>query len=202
MFHRSRGSTPRLSSKGAALLAHARQLLAGQRQLRAQNDLPARRERLRLRVAAGAYLLDHYIRPALRSFLERHDEIALDFLPPGTAKNLHHAVRTDEADVAVFTGVRSARRVAGAELICETPCSIYGTARFIRLAVQDPAKIDSLPFVLPPEDTQMERWVLGALKNAGISPRNVIARSQFADVIADMVVHGRGISVLFDEHMA
>src|SRR5262249_17893145 len=130
LFDRSRGSTPRLSSKGAAFLGHAQQLLASRRQLRAQDELRTRKERLRLRVAAGPYLLDHYIRPALPRFLERHDDIVLDFLPPGAAKHMHRAVRTGEADVAVFTGGRATRRLVGAELICEIPCSIYGTARF------------------------------------------------------------------------
>ena len=94
LFHRSRGSTPRLSSKGAAFLGHAQQLLASRRQLRAQDVPRARTERLRLCVAAGPYLLDHYIRPALPAFLERHDDVVLDFLPPGAAKHMHHAVRT------------------------------------------------------------------------------------------------------------
>jgi DNA-binding transcriptional LysR family regulator len=115
---------------------------------------------------------------------------------------MHRAVRTGEADVAVFTGGRSARRLVGAEFICETPCSIYGTVRFARLAVKNPAASASLPFILPLEGTGMERWMLATLKKAGVAPQNVIARSQFADVIGDMVMHGRGVSVLFDEHMA
>src|SRR6185503_17089734 len=124
-------------------------LLAGQRQLRGPHVAPARKERLRLRIAAGPYLLDHYIRPALPRFLERHDDIVLDFLPPGAAKHMH---------LAVFTGARAARRLAGAELIGETPCSIYGIARFARLAARGSEAVASLPFILPLEGTGMERW--------------------------------------------
>jgi DNA-binding transcriptional LysR family regulator len=202
LFHRTRGSTPRLSSKGTAFLNRAQQLLAAQRQLRTPQEPPARKERLRLRIAAGPYLLDHYIRPALPRFLEQNDDIVLDFLPPGAAKHMHYAVRTGEADVAVFTGGRSARRLAGAEFLCETPCSIYGIARYARLVAKDATSLDSLPFILPPESSGMERWMLAALKKAGVIPRNVIARSQFADVIGDMLIRGKGVSVLFDEHMA
>src|SRR6185503_17991474 len=133
-------------------------LLAGQRQLRGPHVAPARKERLRLRIAAGPYLLDHYIRPALPRFLERHDDIVLDFLPPGAAKHMHLAVRTGEADLAVFTGARAARRLAGAELIGETPCSIYGISRFARLAARGSEAVASLPFILPLEGTGMERW--------------------------------------------
>jgi DNA-binding transcriptional LysR family regulator len=202
LFHRSRGMTPRLSSKGTAFLEHAQQLLASGRRLRTQDELQARKEPTRFRVAAGPYLLDHYIRPALPRFLAQHDDVVLDFLPPGAAKNMRLAVRSGEADVAVFTAARSARRLAGAELVCETPCSLYGNVRFARLAAKAPQRIASLPFILPPEATEAERWMLATLKKAGIEPQSVIARSQFADVIADMVIDGRGIAILFDEHMA
>lgn len=202
LFDRSRGSTPRLSGRGVALLGQAQQLLAGRRQLRASEENRARKERLRLRVAAGPYLLDHYIRPALPEFLEQHNDIVLDFLPPGAAKDLRLAVRSGAADLAVFTGGRSVRRLAGVEFICNVPCSLYGSARFARLAAKDPAAIESLPFILPLEGSDMERWMLRALKRAGIAPQNVIARSQFADVTADMITHGKGVSLLFDEHMA
>jgi DNA-binding transcriptional LysR family regulator len=202
LFHRTRGSTPRLSAKGTALLGHARQLLAGRRELAAIESAPVRKEPLRLRIAAGPWLLDRYIRPALPRFLEKHDDLVLDFLPPGAAKHMRRAVRNDEADVAAFTAGRDARRLAGAEFICETPCSLYGNARFARLAAKGPSALASLPFVLPLEDSDLERWMLRALKRAGISPGNIAARSQFADVIADMVTSGKGVSVLFDEQMA
>ncbi len=40
------------------------------------------------------------------------------------------------------------------------------------------------------------------LKEAGIEPKNVIARSQFPDVIANMALEGRDIAVLFDHFAA
>jgi len=201
LFQRSRGSTPRLSAKGTALLGKARELIAGKRQMLTPEGPRARREHLRLRIAAGPYLLDHYIRPALRQFLEKHDDVVLDFLPPGAAKRMGSAVRKGEADIAVFTG-GTVRRLVGAEFLCETPCSLYGSASFARRASKDSSRIGLLPFVLPPEGSGMEQWVLRSLKKVGISPQNVVARSQFADVIGDMVASGKGVSVLFDEHMA
>ena len=64
LFHRVRGSTPRLSSKGAAFLDKAQQLLAGQRQLHGQHVAPARKERLRLRIAAGPLRCSSHSRKA------------------------------------------------------------------------------------------------------------------------------------------
>jgi DNA-binding transcriptional LysR family regulator len=202
LCERSRGSTPRLSAEGTTLLSQAQTLIAGKRQLPTRQDRRPRKERLRLRIAAGAYLLERYIRPALPRFLQKHDGVVLDFLPTGAGvKDMQRAVRSGNADVAVFNGRRSVRRFAGAELIGETPCALYGTARFARLAAKG-ADIASLPFVLPLEGSAMEQWALGTLKKAGITPQNVVARSQFMDVIADTVLSGMGVSVAFDEHMA
>jgi DNA-binding transcriptional LysR family regulator len=202
LFQRSRGSTPRLTAKGTALLGKAKELTAGKRQIATLEEPRARQEIPRLRIAAGPYLLDHYIRPALRQFLEKHDDVILDFLPPSAAKRMGSAVRKGEADIAVFTGGRAVRRLVGAEFLCETPCSLYGSARWARLAAKDSTRIGLLPFVLPLEGSGMEQWMLRSLKKVNISPQNVVARSQFADVIGDMVTSGKGISVLFDEHMA
>jgi DNA-binding transcriptional LysR family regulator len=201
VFERSRGSTPRLSERGATVLAEAQQVLAGKGRLVTNRDARAKKERLRLCVAAGPYLLDRYIRPALPRFIAKHADVVLDFLPPTGAMNMRRAVRLGEADLAVFTVGRSSRQLAGAELICEVPCSLYGGRRFARAAAQSPSAIESLPFVLPLEGSDMERWMLRTLKKAGISPRKVVARSQFADVIGDMVMSNRGVSALFDEHM-
>jgi DNA-binding transcriptional LysR family regulator len=201
VFERSRGATPRLSKRGTAVLAEAQQVLAGKGRLVTNVSPRPAKEKFRLSVAAGPYILDRYIRTALPRFLEKHPNIVLDFLPPDGALNLRRAVRRSEADIAVYTVGRSARTLEGAELICEVPCSLYGSPRLARLAAKGRAAIESLPFVLPLEGSDMERWMLRALKKAGISPRNIVARCQFADVIADMVVSHQGVSALFDEHM-
>jgi DNA-binding transcriptional LysR family regulator len=201
VFERSRGATPRLSRRGEAVLAEAQQLLAGKVRLVAKVEAGAAKEKFRLTVAAGPYILDRYIRAALPRFLEKHADIALDFPPPGGAINMRRAVRRGEADIAVFTVGRSARQLAGAELISEVPCSLYGSPRLARMAARSSTVIESLPFIFPPEGSDIERWMLRTLKRVGISPQNVVARSQFADVIGDMVMRNQGVSALFDEHM-
>ncbi len=202
LFDRSRGSTPRLSTDGTAFLRKAQDLLAGKSKLARAGSAKSKGQRLTLRIAAGPFLLDHYIRPALPRFLERHKHFVLDFLPPAAVRQMGTLVQRGEADVATYTGSRSARKRPGSELICEIPCSLYGSARMARLASKDTAAISTLPFILPMEGSESERWVLSALKKAGISPVHVVARSQFSDVIAGMITNGKGVSMLFDEQMA
>ena len=201
LFVRSRGSTPRLSAHGSKMLAEAQQLLASKGRLVPRREARASKERLRLRIGAGPYLLDHIIRPALPRFLQDHPDIVLDFLPPIGATSMRRAVRLGEADLAVFTVGKSARQRAGAEYICDVPCSLYAGPRLARQAARAPSAIASLPFLLPLESSETERWILRTLRKNGMSPNKVVARSQFADVIADMIVGDQGISVLFDEHM-
>jgi DNA-binding transcriptional LysR family regulator len=202
LFQRNRGSTPRLSTEGLELLEQAQSLTLGKRLLAEPRKTRHDGERLRLRVASGSYLLERYIRPALPRFLEEHRDIVLDFLPTGAAvKDMRRAVRSGDADIAVFNGRRSVKRYAGAELIGETPCSLYGSGRWAQLAADNPAAIATLPFVLPLEGTAMEQWMLYIIGKAGIKPQNVVARSQFMEVIRDMVMSGTGLAMLFDEQM-
>jgi DNA-binding transcriptional LysR family regulator len=201
VFRRSRGSTPRLTADGTALLRRAQTLLAGKRALSKEEAPGSKSRTVRLRVAAGPYILERYIRPALSGFLQTHKQFVLDFLPPAAAKEMRNTVRSGEADVAIYTGSRSEQKVAGAELICNTPCSIYGNTRHARFAGAEPSALSMLPFILPMEASGYELWMLRTLRKAGVIPSNVIARSQFADVMCGMVLAGKGVSVLFDEHM-
>jgi DNA-binding transcriptional LysR family regulator len=196
LFQRSRGSTPRLSQRGTAMLTQAQQLLAskGTLELAQRNQ----RKEVRLRVAAGPFLLESFIRPALPRFLHEHPNIVLDFILPEGGSSLRTAVRRGEADIAVFTADRSVRNLSGAEFIGEISSSLYGSSRFARLAAEN---ADSFPFVLPMESSPVELWILRTLKKAGITPANIVSRSQFGDVIADMVVSGTGVAALLDEHM-
>src|SRR5689334_6794983 len=77
LFERSRGSTPRLSAEGTALLAQATELTASRRELRLPRAQRARAQELSLRIASGAYLLENYIRPALPRILEQHPKLHL-----------------------------------------------------------------------------------------------------------------------------
>jgi hypothetical protein len=105
LFERSRGSTPRLSAEGTALLAQARELTASRRGLRLPQPERAAAQGLTLRIAAGAYLLDNYIRPSLPRILEQHPNHHLDFLPTGMSgperRGRHRSIQRPPLGAAV-----------------------------------------------------------------------------------------------------
>jgi len=55
---------------------------------------------------------------------------------------------------------------------------------------------------MPPDEFKPTRFMWRMLKDEGIEPSNIIARSQFPDVIANMCLEGRGLAVLFDHFAA
>jgi DNA-binding transcriptional LysR family regulator len=59
-------------------------------------------------------------------------------------------------------------------------------------------KLGDLPFLMPPAEYRPTRWMHRALKDVGVEPRNIVARSQFPDVISNMAIEGKGAAVLFD----
>ena len=202
LFERSRGTTPMLSTEGALLLERARELLACKGKLARAETVRSRSQPFRLRVGAGAYVLDTLIRAALPQFLRLHKGIVPDFLPLSSQKQMRVAVRSGHADIAVYTAGSQVTQSADTEVICEIPCSIYGSARFGRLAGARLKGVSALPFILPLEGSDAERWVLRSLKKHRITPRHISGRSQFADVIGGLVLSGKGVSMLFDEQMA
>src|SRR5262249_52772995 len=44
------------------------------------------------------------------------------------------------------------------------------------------------------------RWFDAQLMSLGVKPDNVIARPPYMEVVLQMVISGKGVAVLFDEH--
>jgi DNA-binding transcriptional LysR family regulator len=198
LFERRRGSPPMLSAEGEAYLEKARELVQGRQDMEMQGrDQPGTRS-VRLTVTAGLLLLDVYIRPQLPAFCERHPNIVLDFVPLHPTRGAVPMVLSGEVDLAVFTGdfVNDERLVS--EIINTVGCSIYASPALARRASRPGARIADLPFLMPPSDYRPTRWMGRTLKEVGVEPRNIVARSQFPDVISNMCVEGRGAAVLFD----
>jgi len=59
-----------------------------------------------------------------------------------------------------------------------------------------------MPWIMPPDEFKPTRFMWRMLKDEDVEPRNIIARSQFPDVIANMCLEGRGVAVLFDHFAA
>jgi DNA-binding transcriptional LysR family regulator len=157
---------------------------------------------IRLAVTSTPLLLDAYIRPKLPAFCEAYPNIVLDFVPLHPTRGAVPMVLSGEVDLAVFTGDFVSDERLQAEVINTVGCSIYASPALARRATRPGTKLDDLPWIMPPDEFRPTRFMWRTLKEAGVEPSNIIARSQFPDVIANMTLEGRGVAVLFDHFAA
>jgi DNA-binding transcriptional LysR family regulator len=203
LFDRRRGSPPTLSSDGQIFLEKAKELVLGRLEMHYQGNNNTRGARaIRLAVTAGALLLDAYIRPRLPAFCEENPHILLDFVPLNHTGGAVPMVLSGEVDLAVFTGDFIVDDRLQSEVINTVGVSIYASPALARRAAKPGTKLGDLPFIIPPDEFKPTRFIWRNLKDAGIEPRNIVARSQFHDVIANMCMEGHGIAVLFDHFAA
>ena len=203
LFERRRGTPPTLSSDGQLFLAKARELVLGRMEMQHQRNNNTRGARVfRLVVTAGPLLLDSYIRPRLPAFCEANPNLVLDFVPLNGTRGAAPMVLSGEVDLAVFTGDFVVDERLQSEVISTVGVSIYASPALAKRAEKPGARLGDLPFIMPPDDFKPTRFMWRLLKEAGIEPRNIIARSQFPDVIANMCLEGHGVAVLFDHFAA
>jgi DNA-binding transcriptional LysR family regulator len=202
LFERRRGSPPTLSVDGQLFLEKAKELVLGRQEMEQQGGNPRGPRPLKLMVTAGPLLLDVYIRPRLPAFCEAYPNILLEFVPLHPLRGAVPMVLNGEVDLAVFTGDFVTDERLQSEVINTVGCSIYASPALAKRAAKPGAKLSELPFIMPPDDFKPTRFMWRILKDAGIEPKNIVARSQFPDVIANMTLDGHGAAVLFDHYAA
>jgi DNA-binding transcriptional LysR family regulator len=178
------------------MLATAHEMLAKQQQWD-----PARTSNapLCLKVITGDYLLDHVIKPALPELIQRFPRVSLEFQVANERHHIFEKIRARQVDLAIYTGGSPSPDMADSKILSSIPCSLYASPAIARHIGDDIAIIAETPFILPTA-SRMRSWVLGALERAGINPKIIAARTQFGDVLAEMVREGLGIGLLFDDH--
>jgi len=202
LFERRRGSPPALSEEGQVFLEKAKELVLGRQEMQQQSGYTRGPRAIRLAVTSTPLLLDAYIRPRLPAFCEAYPNIVLDFVPLHPTRGAVPMVLSGEVDLAVFTGDFVNDERLQAEVINTVGCSIYASPALARRANRPGAKLADLPWIMPPDEFKPTRFMWRTLKETGIEPSNIIARSQFPDVIANMTLEGRGVAVLFDHFAA
>jgi DNA-binding transcriptional LysR family regulator len=202
LFERRRGSPPALSDEGRVFLDKAKELVLGRQEMEQQTRHTRGPRAIRLAVTATPLLLDAYIRPKLPAFCEQYPNIQLDFIPLHPTRGAGPMVLSGEVDLAVFTGDFVVDERLQSEVINTVAVSIYCSPSLAKRAARPGVKLSDLPWIMPPDDFKPTRFMWRILKEAGIEPRNIIARSQFPDVTTTMCLEGHGIAVLFDHHAA
>lgn len=148
-----------------------------------------------LKVAAGDFILDQILRPALPAYhqLENVPDIELISVNPGKAM----VSMLDEglADVGFFTGARPKEPSLRVERLCMVSVGLYA-APSLANSLSD---LDNVPMIMAAQGSPTDSWFLQVLSALGIHPRHIAARSQYPDVILELVCQGKGLGLLFDD---
>jgi LysR family transcriptional regulator, low CO2-responsive transcriptional regulator len=197
LFIRERGSHAQLSPLGRTMLIEARAMLRAARKVGQGNETDA--QETTVRIAAGNYLLDRWIRPQVRQLFGEEEGLNLEFVQAAEHEELLRLLGAGEVDCAFYTG--NPMDLPGLDFhpLRETSIGIYVSPQMARGVQRVPQDVAGLPFILSNKDTPSEAWQRATLKGLSIEPARVAARSQFMEIIIDHVIGGRGAGLLFDD---
>lgn len=165
-----RGVTP--TDAGERLLAHARRLLAVEREALA--DLAGETPTGRLRIGVPDDYMDAYLRPLIARFAVEHPKVELE-VHCDLSKRIEPALKAGELDLAVVS--QDPSRPMG-EVLRREPM-IWVAARGHRPELQE-----TLPLALFSEGCRARSRILGALNSAGKAHRLVFSCSHTSGVLS------------------
>ena len=165
-----RGVTP--TDAGERLIAHARRLLAVEREALA--DLAGETPTGRLRIGVPDDYMDAYLRPLIARFAVEHPKVELE-VHCDLSKRIEPALKAGELDLAVVS--QDPSRPMG-EVLRREPM-IWVAARGHRPELQD-----TLPLALFSEGCRARSRILGALNSAGKAHRLVFSCSHTSGVLS------------------
>lgn len=165
-----RGVTP--TDAGERLIAHARRLLAVEREALA--DLGGETPTGRLRIGVPDDYMDAYLRPLIARFAVEHPKVELE-VRCDISKRIEPALKAGELDLAVVT--QDPQRPLG-EMLRREPL-IWVAARGHRPELQE-----TLPLALFSEGCRARPRILAALNSAGRAYRLVFSCSHTSGVLS------------------
>ncbi len=198
LFVRRRGTTPVLSSDGALFLAQARTMLLEGEKIRAFRASPPREKQARVRIAAGAHLLEDVIRPQLSRFYREQAGIVVECALAESVAKAFRMLERGRVDFVLFSTDKPHVPPFVSELLRPIRFGLYASRAFEAYRHATPAELSELPFVLPSEASEPARGVEEGLAAIGVTPANVAVRAQFSDVIIDLAAAGVGVAAVFE----
>lgn len=165
-----RGVTP--TDAGERLIAHARRLLAVEREALA--DLAGETPTGRLRIGVPDDYMDAYLRPLIARFAVEHPKVELE-VHCDLSKRIEPALKAGDLDLAVVS--QDPSRPMG-EVLRREPM-IWVAARGHRPELQE-----TLPLALFSEGCRARSRILGALNSAGRAHRLVFSCSHTSGVLS------------------
>lgn len=200
LFDRRRGSAARLLPFGAELLVEAKKILETATRVRRAGPASDGQQRT-LRVAAGAFIIDYLLRPALARYHVLKNVPHIELLLAMQGRDLAVMLNEGAADIGFYTGEPLDEPGLILEPLCSVSVSLYAAPGLSKEIACMPDICDA-PIILAALNSPTDQWFRKVLGDLGIQPRNVAARSQYPDVILELTCQGIGMALLFDDMAA
>jgi DNA-binding transcriptional LysR family regulator len=196
LFDRQRGRSVRLSMAGERLLSRARDTLAASRDLVAQQDPQPRK----IRVGIRHYLLETRVRRHIPAFLDANPTLDVEFRVVDDVNDLVAMLEARDVDLGLYRGDPPSGETLSVQSLHSAPVSIYATPALAAELRRTGSDLSEAPFLsLGRSATEPLQLVTDRLSQVGITPRNVVGKTQFPEVLARWCLEGRGVAILFDE---
>ena len=198
LFHRHRGSKPRLTKAGETLYAFAVDML--RKTDEASHVLAGLRaaEKREIAIAAHRDLAAHTLPPRLASFATRYPKVRV-VTRIGTLEDVVEMVNTGDVHLGLFL---AAGAVPGlpSEVLAHEPLVLVASPKhpLARRRSVTPADLDGFSLVSGLRQSRWAKLIDTALRGIGVTRYNVVMELQESSAVKQTVRHGAGIACLPD----
>ena len=196
LFHRARGSKPKLTKAGEAVYAYAVEILRKSEET--TNALADLRDGAAREIAIAVHrdIAAQFLPGWLKTFADRHPDVRV-VTRIGTIDEVIEQVRAGTVDLGLFladgvvSGIRS--DAVAREPLALVVAPTHALAGFAAVA---PADLRGLPFITGLRGSRYFELTRNALASVGIADYDIAMELQEAATVKEMVRHGAGIACL------
>jgi DNA-binding transcriptional LysR family regulator len=196
LFHRHRGSKPKLTKAGEAVYAFAVDILQKSQETTRALATMRKADAREIAIAVQRDVASHFLPERLAAFARKHPGVRV-VTRIGTIEEVIEIVRADVVHLALFLASGSVSGIRS-EVLAHEPLMLVVSPQHplaLRKTVS-PADISRHPFVTGLRGSRYFELVQAALKSLGIERFEVAMEVQESATVKEMVRHGAGIACL------
>jgi DNA-binding transcriptional LysR family regulator len=196
LFHRHRGSKPRLTKAGEAVYAFAVDVLRKSQETTQTLASMRKADAQEIAIAVQRDVASHFLPERLAAFTRKHPGVRV-VTRIGTIEEVIEIVRADVVHLGLFLASGSVSGIRS-EVLAHEPLMLVVSPKHplaMRKTVS-PADISRHPFVTGLRGSRYFELVQAALKSLGIERFEVAMEVQESATVKEMVRHGAGVACL------
>jgi len=194
LFRRRKGTTPVLTSDGESVLQSVDTILAAAQEL----FDPHRRiaESVRVRISAGPYVMERYLRPLIPQIYHEYPEVEIDLLPSVSPEDASRLIESGELELAIYAAPADADDPPFAQVMRDLPMVAVAAPGTKERLKSGKCSLEDFQFIFPMRKDFGARWAKKCLRELCVAPRTPPLFTEFVDVIVQMVEDGHAIGYI------